>query len=83
MNDIENKPEKTGFNSIDQIIDQCQTLKEFQKLTEKMFLSKKLKDNSFNILKTANNIEIQRSLVYNKIESLEIVIPGRINRAAK
>lgn len=87
MNDIENISQINDLNDIKtvgKISDlekalNSKTFKEFQRLSEKLFLEKKLKDNDFNILRTANEIEIQRSHVYNKIESLEIVIPGRIN----
>lgn len=45
-----------------------QPLKDYCDHTEKMYLLHKLEKNAWNISKTAEDIDIQRSRLYNKIE---------------
>lgn len=44
---------------------------------EKDFILKKLKENNYNISKTANNLGIYPSNLYSKINKLGIVIDGK------
>jgi len=53
-----------GMNSVDEF-DKFQEFKDF---AEKLFIKKKLEDNNWNVAKTAQEIDIQRSHLYNKIE---------------
>lgn len=52
------------------------TWKEFKQLSEKNFLEFKIRENDFNLAKTAREIDLPRSNLYKKLESLEIVLPG-------
>lgn len=52
-----------GFN-----FEQFSKFQEFKDHAEKTFLEHKLKKNSWNISKTAEEIDIQRSHLYNKLE---------------
>ncbi|MBM3911824.1 MAG: sigma-54-dependent Fis family transcriptional regulator [Sphingomonadales bacterium] len=47
----------------------------FKELTEKIFVELKLKENQWNIAKTAESIGIQRSHLYNKIERYQLSKP--------
>ncbi|NUM35646.1 MAG: sigma-54-dependent Fis family transcriptional regulator [Candidatus Brocadiae bacterium] len=46
----------------------CQTFEDFKRESEKLFLLKKLVENNWNIKKTAQVLEMQRSNLYKKIE---------------
>ncbi len=50
------------------------TLKEFKAESEKLFLIQKLKENDYNISRTAQEIQTPRSNLYKKIESYGIEI---------
>ncbi len=50
------------------LFDHFKTLQEFKDHAEKMFVEYKLHQNGWNITKTADAIDIQRSHLYNKIE---------------
>lgn len=74
VSDIENTgiirermKEKTYFS--------YQTLREARDAFEKDFILKKLKENRWNITKTAEDIGIERSNLYKKIKSLGIILP--------
>ena len=49
--------------------------KQFKQQSEKHFLEEKLKEFSFNIARTAREIQLPRSNLYKKIEFLDIIIP--------
>lgn len=53
-------------------IDQFEKLQDFKEHTEKLFLENKLQKNNWNVSKTAEEIDIQRSHLYNKIEKYGI-----------
>ena len=52
------------------------TWKEFKQMSEKAFLEYKIKANGNNLAKTAREIDLPRSNLYKKLESLEISLPG-------
>jgi DNA-binding NtrC family response regulator len=43
-------------------------LQDFKEYVERIFIEEKLKKNGWNVAKTALEIDIQRSHLYNKIE---------------
>jgi two-component system nitrogen regulation response regulator NtrX len=45
---------------------------DFKDYAEKMFISTKLKKNNWNVAKTASEIDIQRSHLYNKIDKFDL-----------
>jgi two-component system nitrogen regulation response regulator NtrX len=51
------------------------TLREARDLFEKDYIKKKLKENSWNISRTAEAIEIERSNLHRKIKSYQIRLP--------
>ncbi|MBI4698656.1 MAG: sigma-54-dependent Fis family transcriptional regulator [Nitrospirae bacterium] len=53
----------------------CKTLREARDNFEKDFILKKLHDNNWNISKTADDLEIERSNLHRKIKSLGIEVP--------
>lgn len=59
---------RTDFSS-------CKTLREARKLFEKDFILKKLQGNGWNVSKTAEELEIERSNLHRKIKSLGIETP--------
>jgi DNA-binding NtrC family response regulator len=59
---------KAPTNGNVNIYDQFSTLQEFKDHTEKLFIEQKLQKNAWNISKTADEIDIQRSHLYSKIE---------------
>lgn len=59
-------------NSPTDLYEQFTTLEEYCDYTEKMYLLHKLEKNAWNISKTAEDIDIQRSRLYNKIEKYSL-----------
>ena len=53
------------------------TLHEFQDQSEKVFIEKKLSENKWNISKTAEALNIQRSHLYTKIKQYNIEFPSK------
>jgi len=51
------------------------TLREAREQFEKYFITKRLQENNWNISKTAEELEIERSNLHRKIKALGIVIP--------
>jgi two-component system, NtrC family, nitrogen regulation response regulator NtrX len=49
---------------------------DFKDYAEKCFIEEKLKKNNWNIAKTASEIDIQRSHLYNKIEKFGLKREG-------
>jgi len=47
-------------------------IQEFKEYVEKQFVEHKLKSNNWNVVKTAEEIDIQRSHLYNKIEKYNL-----------
>jgi DNA-binding NtrC family response regulator len=60
---------KANFNDL---IDQSNSFQEFKEKAEKAFILKQLKTNDWNISKTAEILDIQRSHLYNKMKKYEI-----------
>lgn len=51
-----------------EVFDGFKTLQDYRDFAEKQFIEYKLKKNDWNVTKTADEIDIQRSHLYNKIE---------------
>lgn len=60
-------PRKTK-RAEESLFERFSKFQEFKDFAEKEFIEKKLKKNNWNITKTAEEIDIQRSHLYNKIE---------------
>ncbi|MCB9236161.1 MAG: sigma-54-dependent Fis family transcriptional regulator [Bacteroidia bacterium] len=54
------------------IFDRFEKFQEFKDFAEREFIERKLKKNGWNITKTAEEIDIQRSHLYNKIEKFAL-----------
>lgn len=54
------------------VVDNYKTLQEFRDWAEKIFIERKLVQNAWNVAKTASEIDIQRSHLYNKIEKYNL-----------
>ena len=59
-------------SSIGDIIEDSNSFQEFKEKAEKAFIIKQLKANDWNISKTAEILDIQRSHLYNKMKKYEI-----------
>lgn len=59
-------------NSEKSVFEKFDTLQEFKDHVEKIFIEEKLKKNNWNVAKTAQEIDIQRSHLYNKIEKYSL-----------
>jgi two-component system, NtrC family, nitrogen regulation response regulator NtrX len=62
----------SGQSSIGDIIDGSNSFQEFKEKAERAFIVKQLNANDWNISKTAEILEIQRSHLYNKIKKYGI-----------
>jgi two-component system nitrogen regulation response regulator NtrX len=54
------------------VVDEYQTLQDFRDWAEKVFIERKLIQNGWNVAKTASEIDIQRSHLYNKIDKYNL-----------
>jgi DNA-binding NtrC family response regulator len=61
-----------GKANFSDLIDQSNSFQEFKEKAEKAFILKQLKANDWNISKTAEMLDIQRSHLYNKMKKYEI-----------
>ena len=61
-----------GKANFTDLIDQSNSFQEFKEKAEKAFIIKQLKSNDWNISKTAEILDIQRSHLYNKMKKYEI-----------
>lgn len=61
-----------GKANFTDLIDQSNSFQEFKEKAEKAFILKQLKANDWNISKTAEILDIQRSHLYNKMKKYEI-----------
>ena len=59
-------------SSVDNLIDTSNSFQEFKERAERAFILKQLRDNDWNISKTAEILDIQRSHLYNKMKKYEI-----------
>lgn len=58
--------------SVDELVDTSNSFQEFKEKAERVFILKQLRANDWNISKTAEVLEIQRSHLYNKMKKYEI-----------
>jgi DNA-binding NtrC family response regulator len=63
---------KPGQVTMDDIIDESNSFQEFKEKAERAFILKQLNENSWNISKTAELLDIQRSHLYNKMKKYGI-----------
>jgi len=61
-----------GQSSIDDIIDDSKSFQEFKEKAERAFILRQLNENGWNISKTAEILDIQRSHLYNKMKKYGI-----------
>ena len=59
-------------NSLDDIFSRYEKFQEFKDYMERLFIEHKLQKNGWNVTKTADEIDIQRSHLYNKIEKFDL-----------
>ena len=69
--------EQKFFSEFDKFINTDISLHEFQDQSEKLFIERKLKENGWNISKTAEALNIQRSHLYTKIKQYNIENPAK------
>ena len=65
--DIERLPSRTA-DIYSESIFAVQTFEEFKETSEKLFFEKKLRENDWNIKRTAESLKMQRSNLYKKID---------------
>lgn len=53
---------------------EAQTFRQFKDLSESLYIERKLKENGYNVSKTALQLGIQRSHLYNKIERFNTTV---------
>ena len=73
---IDNQNESYS-SELDKLINSDSTLRDFQDISEKIFIEKKLAENNWNISKTAEALDIQRSHLYTKIKQFNIENPEK------
>jgi two-component system nitrogen regulation response regulator NtrX len=61
----------------EKLINSDSTLRDFQDISEKIFIERKLIENNWNISKTAEALDIQRSHLYTKIKQFNIENPEK------
>ena len=64
-------PKGSRTGSLD-VVNQFDKFQDFKEYAEKIFIDAKLKRNGWNVAKTASEIDIQRSHLYNKIEKYNL-----------
>jgi len=64
-------------SDLEKVINTTESLSDFQDLSEKIFIEKKLAENNWNISKTAEALDIQRSHLYTKIKQFNIENPDK------
>lgn len=63
---------KPGQATMDDIIEESNSFQEFKEKAERAFIIKQLNENNWNISKTAELLDIQRSHLYNKMKKYGI-----------
>jgi two-component system, NtrC family, nitrogen regulation response regulator NtrX len=71
----------THVSELDKLVNSDSTLRDFQDISEKLFIEKKLSENNWNISKTAEALDIQRSHLYTKIKQFNIENPLRDDKS--
>ena len=61
-----------GQSSVDDIIDESKSFQDFKEKAERAFILRQLNENGWNISKTAEILDIQRSHLYNKMKKYGI-----------
>ena len=70
--------ENQSYSSeMEKLINSNSTLRDYQDISEKIFIEKKLLENNWNITKTAEALDIQRSHLYTKIKQFNIENPDK------
>lgn len=64
-------------SEMDKVMNSAATFRDFQDISEKIFIEKKLAENGWNISKTAEELDIQRSHLYTKIKQFNIENPDK------
>jgi len=64
-------------SELEGVVNATESLRDFQDLSEKIFIEKKLTENNWNISKTAEALDIQRSHLYTKIKQFNIENPEK------
>lgn len=72
---------KAYTSEMDELINSESTLRDFQDISEKIFIEKKLAENNWNISKTAESLDIQRSHLYTKIKQFNIENPDKDDKS--
>ncbi len=77
-NDILNFANPMGGKSVnlEDIVNQYEKFQDFKDFAEQVFIDTKLRKNVWNVAKTAQEIDIQRSHLYNKIEKFKLKRKG-------
>ncbi|RPI13970.1 MAG: sigma-54-dependent Fis family transcriptional regulator [Ignavibacteriae bacterium] len=65
------------LSNFDKVINSSISLHEFQDQSEKIFIEKKLQENNWNVSKTAEALNIQRSHLYTKIKQYQLENPNK------
>ena len=63
---------RSKANSLDDIFERYEKFQEFKDYMERLFIEHKLQKNGWNVTKTSDEIDIQRSHLYNKIEKFDL-----------
>lgn len=63
---------KSKANTLEDIFEKYDKFQEFKDFMERVFIEFKLQKNGWNVTKTADEIDIQRSHLYNKIEKYSL-----------
>jgi two-component system, NtrC family, nitrogen regulation response regulator NtrX len=61
------------------IYERFATLQDFKEYVERIFIEEKLRKNGWNVAKTALEVDIQRSHLYNKIEKYNLKRGGEVS----
>jgi len=72
---------KAYTSEMDELINSESSLRDFQDISEKIFIEKKLVENNWNISKTAEALDIQRSHLYTKIKQFNIENPEKDDKS--
>jgi len=68
-------------SEMDKLVNSESTLRDFQDISEKIYIEKKLAENNWNISKTAEALDIQRSHLYTKIKQFNIENPEKDDKS--
>jgi two-component system, NtrC family, nitrogen regulation response regulator NtrX len=70
-------------SELEEVVNATESLRDFQDLSEKIFIEKKLAENNWNISKTAEALDIQRSHLYTKIKQFNIENPEKTEETSR